>query len=98
MVRKVVWTRKAIEDRKTILLYWIQRTKSKAYSTKLNTLFIESTNFLAKEPYIGRKTDEVDIRVKIVRNYLVFYEVRPSQIIILTIWDSRRDSEKLNLE
>ena len=98
MAREVVWTRKAIEDRKAILLYWIQKTKSKAYSIKLNTLFIKSTNLLAKEPYIGRKTDEKNIRVKIVRNYLVFYDVKPSQIILLTIWDSRRDTKKLTLE
>lgn len=98
MARRVIWTRKAIEERKIILSYWVHRTKSKAYSLKLNNLFIENIKILAEQPFIGRKTDEEDIRIRVVRNYLVFYEIRPTQIIILTIWDSRRNPQKIHLE
>lgn len=98
MVRRVVWTRKAIEERKAILSYWIRRTKSKVYSLKLNNLFIENTKILSEQPFIGRKTDEENIRVRIIRNYLVFYEIEQTQIIILTIWDSRRSPQNSSLE
>jgi toxin YoeB len=46
---------------------------------------------------LGRKTDEENVRVKIVRNYLIFYEITETKIIILTIWDNRRNPENLKI-
>lgn len=85
MVRRIVWTSKAIEERKEILDYWNKRNQSKFYSRKLNKLFIEKINHTALQPFSGRKTDDENIRVRIVKEYLIFYEIEETQIIILTI-------------
>jgi toxin YoeB len=89
--RKIIWTKEANSERKEILKFWIENNKSKTYSVKLNKLFIKTLKQLADNPKIGRETDLKDARVKIVRNYLMFYEFSDVQIKVLSIWDGRRD-------
>ncbi|MFT4202478.1 MAG: type II toxin-antitoxin system RelE/ParE family toxin [Chitinophagaceae bacterium] len=73
--RKINWTEKANAERKEIIEYWINRNQSKTYSIKLNNLFNEAVKKIAERPTIGRKTDfEKNVRLKIVRNYLLFYQ------------------------
>ena len=93
--RKINWTKEANLERKEILDYWIFRNKSKTYSIKLNKLFISTLRQLSENPKIGRKTDFENVRVKIVRDYLLFYDFDASQIKVLSLWDGRR--EKINL-
>jgi len=52
---------------------------------------------LLSNPEIGRKTDIPNVRIKIVRDYLIFYEVQNESILILSFWDSRQNPEKLKL-
>ena len=95
MVRKVTWTVRAQNDRKEILEYWNTRNKSNLYSKKLNGLIKESLVLIAKYPLIGKLTDKRNVRVKVLRDYLIVYEVRPKEIVILTIWDCRQNPEDL---
>ena len=97
MVRQVIWSLRAQKDKKEILEYWIKRNKSKSYSIKLNELFKESTKIISDYPQIGKLTNEKNVRVKIVRDYLLFYEVTENHIFVLTIWDSRQDPDKLQV-
>ena len=92
--RKVIWTVKANKERKEILEYWIVRNKSKTFSIKLNKLILYNVGLLADHPTIGRKTDIEKVRVKIVRDYLTFYEFSSSELIILSVWDGRRENKK----
>ncbi|WP_288434871.1 type II toxin-antitoxin system RelE/ParE family toxin [uncultured Chryseobacterium sp.] len=92
--RKVIWTVKANKERKEILEYWILRNNSKIFSIKLNKLILYNVGLLADHPTIGRKTDVEKVRVKIVRDYLIFYEFSSSELIILSIWDERRENKK----
>ncbi|MFS4474284.1 type II toxin-antitoxin system RelE/ParE family toxin [Chryseobacterium sp. YR459] len=92
--RKVIWTVKANKERKDILEYWIVRNKSKTFSIKLNKLILYNVGLLADHPTIGRKTDIERVRVKIVRDYLIFYEFSSSELIILSVWDGRRENKK----
>ncbi|WP_312825340.1 type II toxin-antitoxin system RelE/ParE family toxin [Epilithonimonas sp.] len=96
--RKINWTEKANLERKEILQYWINRNKSKRYSIKLNKLFVETIKKTAENPMIGRKTDfNENIRVKIVRDYLLFYKFDDQQLKVLSIWDGNRDDNKLEV-
>jgi toxin YoeB len=96
--RKINWTEKANFERKEILQYWINRNKSKRYSIKLNKLFGETLKKTAENPMIGRKTDfDENIRVKIVRDYLLFYKFDDKQLKVLSIWDGNRDDNKLEV-
>lgn len=95
---EIVWSRRAQNDRKQILNYWNQRNKSTAYSKKLNKLFNEAVKIILDFPGIGKPTEDPGVRIKIVRDYLIFYEPTETQILILTIWDSRRNPDELEIK
>lgn len=95
MAKQVVWSLRAQKERKEILEYWRLRNKSSTYSKKLNQLFKESVKIITDFPQIGKSTDDVKARIKIVRDYLIIYEETETQILILTISDSRQDPDKL---
>ena len=93
MAKQIIWSLTVQLDRKEILLYWINRNKSRTYSKKLNKLFIEAIQLIAEFPEIGKPTTHKTARIKIVRDYLIVYEydTTKNQIIILRIWDSRQN-------
>ena len=95
MAKQVIWSLRAQNDKKKVLDYWRQRTKSNTYSKKLNELFKESIKIILDFPQIGKVTDDTKARIKIVRDYLIIYEETETHIFILTIWDSRQDPDKL---
>lgn len=95
MAKQIIWSHRAQTDRKEILKYWINRNKSNNYSKKLNGLFKEAIKLIADYPEIGKPTDDKNARIKIVRDYLIIYEINNEQIFILTIWDSRQNPERL---
>ena len=97
MAYQIVWTEKANVERQHILQFWVDHNKSKVFSLKLNKLFISSIRDIAKRPNIGRKTEFDNVQVKIVREYLIFYEVIKRDIVILSIWDGRRDRRILKV-
>lgn len=74
MAKQVVWLIRAQEDRKSILHYWRHRNQSITYSKKLNYLFKEAVSIIKKFPNVGKLTDYKNVRVKIVRDYLIFYQ------------------------
>lgn len=95
MAKQVVWSLRAQSDRKEILNYWRHRNKSSSYSKGLNQLFKESIKLIADFPQIGKQTDDIDARIKIVKDYLIVYQETETQLLILAIFDSRQDPDKL---
>lgn len=89
--RKIIWTNTANLERKEILEYWILRNKSKRFSIKLNYLILQTLEVLRENPRIGRRTNIDNVRVKLIREYLLLYEVTDTELIILSIWDARRN-------
>ena len=98
MARQIIWTISAQTERREILEYWVKRNKSKVFSKKLNKLIITNLREIGKNPFIGRKTDIADVRVKIIRDYLIFYEITQKSIFVLSIWDGRRDNSNRTLK
>lgn len=96
MAKKVIWTKRAFEDRKLILDYWIGRNKSNNYSLRLNHIFENTADLIGKYPRIGKKTEFQGIRIKIIKNYFLTYREKETSIEILTNWDYRQDPEYLN--
>ena len=94
MAKQITWTYAAQQDRLEILRYWRIRNQSNVYSKKLNVLFKKAILIIAVHPHIGRPTTIEKVRVKLVRDYLIFYEVTEDQIFILSIWDNRRNPEE----
>ncbi len=95
MVRKIVWGHLAQKERLQILLYWDNRNRSKSFSIKLNRLFRQDLNIVCQYPYIGKPTNKPNIRIKIVRDYLLVYEISTENIVVLRVWDSRRNPKDL---
>lgn len=95
MVKRVIWTRRAQNDRKAILTYWIKRNQSSTYSRNLDQLFRHAIRIICDFPGIGKPTTEKNVRVKIVKDYLIVYRRVNSTIYVLTIWDSRQNPEDL---
>jgi len=95
MARRLIWSNLVEFQKKEIYKYWNQRNKSNEYSRKLDLLFTEVAELLLKKPLIGTKTSRKDVRLIIVRDYLMFYKVTRETIQILIIWDSRRDPQDL---
>jgi toxin YoeB len=97
MAKKINWSPRAQQDRFEILEYWADRNKSKVYSEKLNRLFLNSIELLAKTPELGKPTKYSLVRIKIVRDYFIYYQINYDFIEIITIWDTRRNPKKFKL-
>jgi toxin YoeB len=97
MAKEIRWSVRADRDRIAILEYWANRNKSTVYSNKLNKLFIKKVEALAELPDSGKPTKNLSVRIKIVRDYLLYYRISANVIDVLTIWDSRRNPKKFKL-
>lgn len=94
--RKIIWTLKAKKQLFSILEYFAERNKSKTYSLKLYKKIKSEILVTLKQPNIGKQTDILNVRGLIIENYIVFYELLDTNIIILNIWDCRQNPENLN--
>jgi toxin YoeB len=96
MVKEIVWSKRALIERFQILDYWINRNKSSRYSVKLDRLFLQQIELLSLHPYIGKTTTSGSVRIKIVSNYLIFYDILETEIHILSIKDGRQNPGKFS--
>jgi len=97
MAKRIVWSPRALSDAPEIYDYWNLRNKSKAYGRKLKALFEGSALLLSQHTEIGATTKLEGVRMRVVRDYSIFYRDLPEAIEILRIWDNRRDPESLSL-
>ena len=95
MVKRIIWTEKAKDECQRILSFWYKHTGNKSYSKKLNNKLKLTLKNIKSNNYIGKKTSKKDIRIVICLHYLVFYKVEQSRLIIITIFDSRRNPKDL---
>jgi toxin YoeB len=82
----------------SILEFYAERNKSKAYSKYLYTKFNKELSLPLKQPEIGKKTELEAVRGLIVDEFIVFYEVTTERIIVHTLWDSRQDPAYLRIK
>jgi plasmid stabilization system protein ParE len=95
MAKQVVWTKTARKQRQGILDYWAERNGNKKYSQKVSSLVRNRIQFIVKFNYIGKETDYGNIRVTSAGHFSIFYKIISDKIIIISLWDSRQDPEKL---
>jgi addiction module RelE/StbE family toxin len=95
VARKIIWSHNAQKDRADIFAYWNEHNKSKEFSRKLNKLFNNTIESLVEHPYIGRKTARENVHVKIIREFLIIYKIGENSLIILNIWDGRRNLDDM---
>jgi plasmid stabilization system protein ParE len=95
--QEIKWSLKAIHDKLDILEFWFNRNKSIRFSKRLDYFFDKAIEEIAIFPNQGKRTDFKDIRIKIVRSYLLYYLIKENSITILRVWDSRRDPKRIKL-
>jgi len=95
--RRIVWSARAKSDLSAILDFFYIRNGNKSYSRKLNSNIRKVIRLLRTYPGIGTRTDIQDVRALIHGNYIIFYETKPGSVLIIAIWDSRQDPEKLSI-
>ena len=99
MVRKpVIWTTRAKTEKTIILKFWVYNNKSENYAVDLNIEFKDAAQLLETFHFLGKPTDYIDIRALIIKNFTLFYKIEINNIVIVAIWDNRRDDKKLNLD
>lgn len=98
MAKKIVWTIKAKNELIDILEYWIYRNKSNTFSIKLNTLIAQQLGLVAKFPDIGRTTDIPNVSIKVINNYLLYYEVVDEVLYVLSIRHTSRNPKTLRIK
>ena len=94
MVKRLIWSSIALDQKKEIFEYWNERNHSKAYSRKLNRLFNEAVEMLTVHSQLGKPTNYPNVRLKFVRDYWIVYQTLPNIIKVLLIWDARRNPDR----
>ena len=97
MVKRIVWTSKAEHLFTKILKYYAERNGSKKYSKKVNSDIKNLISLLKKHPFLGQKTELKNIRVLIKGNYKIYYQLKPKEITIHLVWETRQDGEKIDI-
>jgi toxin YoeB len=93
-IKKVTWSYRAKIEFNDILEFYTARNKSPKYTLKLVDEVEYITNLLSKNELIGRLTSNKITRVIPLKTFLVFYEIKPNIITIVSFWDNRQDIQK----
>ena len=93
-VKKIIWSKRASEEFKEILNFFIERNGNTVYSLKLLTEVQRLIKTLSRSEQIGRITSNKITRVISMDVYLIFYELNNDTIEIVSFWDNRQDPEK----
>ena len=97
MAQKIIWSQRALGEFDAILEYWAERNQSNTYSKKIAAQIIKSVDKILKFNYIGKETEDEKTRVYLSGSYSIFYEIANEGIMILCVWDNRRNPDSLNL-
>lgn len=97
VARRIIWTATAKLQLQEIFEYFNFRNKSKTYSLKLNRIIQSEIKSLLLQSNIGNKTDAINVRGLLIENYYVFYQINQKDIIILSVWDTRQNPNKLKI-
>ena len=90
---KIEWSIEARLDLLDILNFYLDRKKSTTYSKKLKSKINNGTKLISKNPLIGLQTQIVSVRAFVSGDYQIIYEIIDDLILIVMIWDCRRDPE-----
>ncbi len=88
---KIEWSIEAKSDLFDILEFYHSRNGNTIYSRKLYSKINKSIASLLKNPLLGKQTDDPTIRALISGDYHILYALFDNRILIIMVWDCRRD-------
>lgn len=97
MAKRVIWSSNADRIFTKILEFYIDRNGSKIYSRRLNKEIHSLVTILSKQPFLGIKTDDENVRVLARGAFKIFHQIDKEKLIIHLVWDSRQNPESLNI-
>ena len=95
MAKKVVWSKIARDDFRATLKFYSKRNGNNRYSHQLSHVIELAIEKLYRNNLIGRPCDDKNVRILFVGNFQIYYEVLTEEILILAIWDVRRNPDDL---
>ncbi|MDQ3021769.1 MAG: type II toxin-antitoxin system RelE/ParE family toxin [Bacteroidota bacterium] len=98
MVRKKIdWSIEFKEILEEILEFYIERNGNQRYSKSLLKQIKKSISLIANNNFIGKLTEEYNVRVIFKDNYAIFYEIKEKVVEIQLVWDTRRNPKDLQI-
>jgi plasmid stabilization system protein ParE len=88
---KIEWSLEARLDLIDILDFYIELNGTNTYSIKLHSKIKRGIKLLSNNPYLGIPTEFDSIRAFVTGDYQVIYEMFDQLILVIMIWDCRRD-------
>lgn len=90
---KVEWSIEARLDLLDILDFYLQRNGNATYSRKINSKINKSISLISRNPFSGIQTEMDSVRAIITGDYQIIYEIIEKNILIVMVWDCRRNPE-----
>lgn len=90
---KIDWSHEARLDLFDILDFYIKRNGTTTYSRKINSKINRNIKLLSKNPFLGTQSEYDSVRVLVAGDYQIIYEIFNQLILIIMIWDCRKDPE-----
>ena len=90
---KIEWTSEARLDLLSILDFYYQRNGNTSFSRKLYSKIRKKLILISKNPKSGLRTDIETVRVVVMGDYQIVYEIIETTILIVLFWDCRRNPE-----
>lgn len=90
---QIEWSAEARLDLFDLLNFYLERNGNAVYSRKLNAEIRKSVKIISKNPFTGIKTSNESAFIIFTGNYQIIYKVIDLTIVIVMIWDSRRNPE-----
>ncbi len=95
--KPVTWSVRAREELNTILRFYRERNGNSAYGTKIQNRIDLLVLYVSRNEEYGQATDRPDIRSVVLKPFELIYKITENKIIIVSIWDARRDPDSLKL-
>lgn len=95
---EIIWSEKAKQDVKEVLIFWKNYTSSNSFSQKIQRNIEQELRYIANFPEMYPNTDFKEIkRALILNNFSLFFniDVENKEIRIIRFWDNRQNPKKL---
>jgi len=92
---KVIWTSFAKADFQETLDFYSKRNQNKIYSKKLLQRVRVLIQLLVRQPQLGAATEFEAVRAIGTSPFRIYYKVEEKRLVILLVWDARRNPEDL---
>jgi plasmid stabilization system protein ParE len=93
--RTIVWTETAAKQRREVLRYWTELTKSTIYAEKLIKITARNLKIISKNPEAFKETEFDEVRESAMGHFSLYYKITVKEIIVIAFWDNRQDPKKL---